>query len=134
MDIGVAARLRIAVVVVAAVLAFAGACAVQLAPARAAATKPDPPSVRHVTITLPTGDTASAGTQSDLTVQADDEVNLHPGDIVELTFGTQSPVGLLGLTVHLCQTGFQDWDDSTFGYAGQSGTRCVYQPGIIQGT
>ena len=127
---GLQRRLRVASAIGAAMVALVVAGALQLAPATAT----DGPSVRRVSFTMPVASGAEPTSGASGIVTAADETDVHPGDVLELDLQTTSPVGLLGITIHLCQTGFTDWSDATFDYQGQTGTRCVYEPGIVSGT
>jgi hypothetical protein len=130
MNMGLPRRLRVASAIGAAMVALVVACALQLAPATATDGHP----IRHVSFTMPVVSGGEPTSGASGIVTAADENDVHPGDILELDLQTTSPVGLLGITIHLCQTGFTDWSDATFDYQGQTGTRCVYEPGIVSGS
>jgi hypothetical protein len=122
---GAAGRLKCAVAIIAATVALAASVTVQFASASQRTT----PAVNHVAIVVPESTLAAGGVQT-----LDAVSDAEPGDIVEFTLGTNPPVGLLGITIHLCQTGFATYSAEQFGFDGPNGTRCVYQPGIEAGT
>jgi len=73
-------------------------------------------------------------TSNTVTLTASPVTNLTSGQVVTLTVTTSGTAKLVGnLSAHLCKHGSTSYTGGTFGYDGQSASRCVYSGNIVSG-
>lgn len=73
-------------------------------------------------------------TSNAVTLTASPVTNLTAGQTVTFTVTTSGSTKLVGnLSAHLCKHGSTTYTGGTFGYSGQSASRCVYSGNIVSG-